>query len=273
MFVVGLAIYWFQVFYMEPNRTFWGAVDNALTTNGVVKLTTQDQAGVTIDTFNRLSFNPTLKAHSLKKITDNTATPASKLTVETIGTKSNDYQRYSQIERTLQNGKKIDYSAVYPLWINATSSSHQPQQLKNSLFGYLLFGNLPLPQREPILASLSKAYQPHFVKRTAENGRRAYTYNVKLNMEAFAEAAQKYGLLLGLPGAGQIKPSAYDKSTAVELQIVIDAPSRQLISIKNSSSGSSEEKYSGYGIVDTVKPPQKTASLQDLQNAIQSATP
>lgn len=268
--LVGVFLLWAQSHYLQPDRTFWAMVNNNLVTNGVVKTSVQDSQGVNIKTLNRLSFSPSTQVHSFRKINDNSTSPASKLTLETIGTKTADFQRYSHIERTLQNGKAIDYSAVYPLWILSSSDGRSPQQLGNALLTPFLFANLPSSDRQAILGDLKKAYEPHLVKRSSENGRRVYAYTVKLSMKPYSEAVKKYGKTLGIKQAQAVK---VDQNISLNLKVKIDAVSRQLISVENTGSIAPVENYSSYGIANWQKPPAKTASLQDLQKAIQSATP
>lgn len=268
--LIGGFLLWAQSHYLQPERTFWATVSNNLSTNGVAKTSQQDSQGANIKTLNRLTFSPSTQVHSFRKITDNSTSPASKLTLETIGTTTADFQRYSHIERTLQNGKAIDYSAVYPLWILSSTGGRAPQQLGNALLTPFLFGNLPPTERQEIIGVLKKAYEPHFVKRSSENGRRVYTYTVKLSMKPYSEAVNKYGKVLGIKQAQAIN---IDQDISLKLQVEIDAVSRQLVSVKNTGSVAPVESYSSYGIANWQKAPQKTSSLQDLQNAIQSATP
>lgn len=261
-------IFWYKQVYSQPDNVFWGAIGNNLRTPSVTKKTVQTNSQTTVTTLTKLSFSPTVQVHSIKKLEDKGAGGA-KVTVEAIGNKDADYQRYINIDRTLQNGKKLDYSPIYDLWLKSTDIQNPPKLINTSLFGSLLFANLPPDQFNKLNPQLRKVYEPHFYKVANINGRKAYIYQVNINMRNYALAVQDYIKLLGIT-ASAAKPDSYPKDASVAVELSIDAASRQVLQTKYTKLSTPSEEYKGYGVTTRAEAPTNIASIQKFQQVIQS---
>ncbi len=269
--IILSVIYWYYACYQSTTKTFWSTVENNLATKSVVKSNTQNNGKTSIATYVGLYFNGRPTMQSLRQITDGTTTPASKLSIETIGTELADYQRYSNIERPSLSNQQLDYSEVYKIWLKTSSDSRPPNQLANNIFGPMLFGNFNYTQRNELLELLKKAYQPTFSGQSKIDGKRVYKYSVKVDMLKYAEAVERYIKLTGLRGSN-ISKSSFQNDAKLALTMKIDVNSRQIVSIDPGEGKGVVEDYSSYGLSKEINKPAKIYTIADLQKAIQSAS-
>jgi hypothetical protein len=156
---------------------------------------------------------------------------------------------------------------------NSGNKQQETQLFNNAIYSALLFGNLPVNQRDKTIQGLKDAYKVDFknVSKSTENGRKTYTYNVKVGLKKYANTVNSYTKILGLPNAGQIKADNYKPTDEVALQISVDVLSRQVKKVYYTSNGSTEQ-YLTYGVVPNFKLPAQTVSYNTLQKAVQKAS-
>jgi hypothetical protein len=262
------AVYWMTQIYNNPEAVFWDSINNSLSTRGVTKITAQKSNTFTTDESIQMGFTPVPVVHDVKKISDTSTSPTTHINLEAIGTTTADYQHYLLIERPSASDKpEPDYKKIYSMWLKSTS----PQIVTSSLFGPILFGNLQQPQRSTVMNSLKKSYNPNIssVRKTTYNGRKAYVYNVQVQLHDYAQAAKDYANSLGLDIGGQIDPANYSTGSKTSIELTVDALSQQIKEINYASNGT-KETYSGYGVLFTAQPPKKTVSSDEFQKAINS---
>jgi hypothetical protein len=271
--VVG-GIFWYKEFYSNPERVFWSMLSNNLTTHSITKEIAQNGASASSSEQTQLTFIPIPMVRDIKDVSSQNSTTSSRIKIESIGTPTDTYQHYVLIKQTDASGEaKHDFSKVYSLWLKNSGKQQKENQLFNNvIYSALLFGNLPVAQRSEMINYLKEAYHVDFnnVQKESNNGRKTYTYNVKLGLRNYAKAVNFYTKALGLPNAGQIKANNYKATDQVSLKFSVDVLSRQARSVEYTSN-SSTEKYVTYGIVTSFKPPAKTVGYDMLQKAVQDA--
>jgi hypothetical protein len=274
LIIVG-GIVWYKAIYSNPERVFWSMLDNNLSTNSITKAINQASSTTINKEQTQLAFSPTPSVRDIKTISAQNGGSASTIKIESIGTPKDTYQHYVLIEQPSKPGKaKADFSEVYPLWLKNSGNKQSEAQLFNgAAYDAVLFGNLPASQRATMLGYLKKAYHTDFsnIKKESNNGRKMYTYSTKVNLRSFANAVNFYSKSLGLPNAGQIKPSNYKATDEVAINLSVDVLSRQLKQTEYVSS-QSVENYITYGVSPNFKPPAHTVSYQTLQSTVQKAS-
>jgi hypothetical protein len=271
--IVG-GIFWYKQVYSSPENVFWGMINNNLSTYSITKEISQSGTSATNKEDTQLGFSPSPVVRDIKDISTQNSANSSRIKIESIGTPTDTYQHYVLIDQSSKSGKKKpDYSRIYSMWLKNSGSNQRDTQLfDNIVYSALLFGNLPPTQRNDTVNYIRNAYHVDFahVAKNTSGGRRTYTYNVKLGLRSFAQAANFYSKTLGLPKTGQIKAENYKPTEEVALKIKVDVLSRQAKNVQYLSNGS-VETYTTYGIVPTFKPPAHTVSYQTLQQAVQTA--
>jgi hypothetical protein len=268
----GLSLYY--TFYADPQRVFNDMITNNLATRGYSKEMIRPAGhGGSSDESIQLNFTPNIRVKDVRQVV--IPASATKVTIETIGTPTADYQRYTKIDRKSSSGKKLDYNRVYSLWVkNGEGTGGDAQLINSAFFGATLFGNLQPANRQEVVQKLKAAYivdYKHVLKQSS-NHRRTYTYVATVYLRQYAAAAKLYAHTLGLPIANQINPEAYTEATRLEVVMTVDVLSRQLSQVQYINQGLTET-YSGYGTAPDINVPAKTVPAQNLNqllNSIQS---
>jgi hypothetical protein len=271
LLIILLAIFWYYKDYNDPKTAFWNMIDNNLSIHSVTKNTVQSNGTDNINETILLAFNPSPAVRDIytQSFKEQGNAAASNLTVERIGTVQTDYEHYLKIDRPAQKGKtKSNYSNIYDMWLKSGEGANE-QVVSSQLFGPVLFGNLSPDQRHTLIKQLQKAYEVDYaiVKKESVNGRRTYTYTVKLSLKQYMIALKYYATAYKLPVAAKIDPSSYSDSDSIDLSVKVDALSSQLRSLDDQANGT-HEKYSGYGLLATVQAPKKTVTSAEFQKAI-----
>lgn len=267
-----LGVLWYYLIYTNPQRIFWGMVENNLSTSSISKVSSQESGSFSSQEVVQVTFSPQLAVHNVRDITDNTQQQPTRIKLEAIGTRQADYQHYLLIDRPAAEGQeKLDYGRVYNMWLKSDEGG--AQLLNSNLFGPVLFGRMPENIRHDLMNDLKKAYDVNFetVKKMNLDGRRTYSFEVEVNLASYAAAAQKYARLLKLPVAEQIDPASYSEDDKTKVTIYVDALSRQVRKMHFSSANTFED-YSSYGISKKVTPPTRTVSSEQFQDAINSVS-
>jgi len=275
LIVIFLIVLWFSKIYADPEHVFSAMLNNNLATQSITKATLRTSGSSSSQDFVQIAFSPELRVHDLKAITDNTTKPASKLTLETIGTVSADYQRYSHIERPNSTKTQQDYQKVYDAWLkNGGQQGGSGQAMGNSLFSAVLYGDFNSVTRAQLLTELKASYSINYAKVSKKGSinRRTYIYHATVPLQKYAKAAHDYAQALGLPLASQINPASYQPTDKLDINITVDVLSRQIKKVDYLSQNFSEN-YSGQGNAATIILPQKTVSTAVFQDAVKSLNP
>jgi hypothetical protein len=270
--IIAGGVLWYKLVYTNPEHVFWGMVSNNLATPSVTKEIIQSGSSTTNHEDTQLALTPSPQVRDIKEIASSTG--SSKIKIESIGTPTDTYQHYLLIEQPQKNSKaKADYSKVYPLWIKNSGNNQPEAQLFNGVvYDAVLYANMQPEQRAKLVDYLRDAYHVDYsnVRKESNNGRKNYTYNVKINLRNFAVAANYYSKTLGLPNGGKIKPNNYKASDEVAINLSVDILSKQLRQLEYVSSRSTE-KIVTYGVVANFTPPEHTVKYDALQKAVQAA--
>jgi hypothetical protein len=271
--LVAAAATWYNSVYANSERVFWDMVGNNLKINSVTEEIKQAGTTGTSDEFTQMSFSPNPNVRYIKKISATSAQGNAQISVESIGTPKDTYQHYVFISQPGKPSSK--FKNVYPLWLKNSGSPQSDTTLFNQkmLNSAVLFGNMQPSGRAQTVDYLRKAYQTNFdkVQKQTVDGRRVFTYKVKINIRDYVEAVRYYAKSEGLPNSDKLKPESYKKSDQFSATYTVDVMSRQLRKVVYNNT-STEAQYSGYGIQTNVHAPTHTVSYQKLQDAVKSAS-
>lgn len=269
--IIGGGLLWYTKIYSSPERVFWGMIDNNLATQGVTKALKGTTPTGSTNSLTQLTWNPNPTVKSLREVTYQNTKPPTIVALEGATTPSASLQHYAKID----DGKGRDYRQIYGLWIKTQGgdSNQSAPNFNDAIFNVLLFGNLKLADRVSITDKLHQAYEVDFAAtgKHMADGRKVFTYNVKLNLQRYAEAAKMYSKIYGLPSEKTINPDNYANAQPVALQISVDVLSHQIDNIVYLQSKSAEA-YSGYGITPQTDKPKNIVSTEAFQRALQSVS-
>jgi len=264
---------WYQRIYTDPERVFWGSIENNLSTSSVTRVTNANQNGQTIRQTQDIDFIGELSVQNKVLIEGG----GQKVEVETRGFKDVDYIQYSAIELPDTAAQELAADAI-GRWAKTERSdvnpddpdtlfTPQPELVDEALLSsFLLFGNLPADKRGPLVDQLRQAYDVGFesVVEVDIDGNTAYEYNVTIDVSKYAEALATYLRIYDKSDLADTVVSQIEPGTSVSTVITIDKKSRNLV--KTSTTGSvGEETYTAHGVSRQLEKLDTDLTNEELQ--------
>ena len=266
--------------YLSPQRRFWMAIENNLSTSSVVRETESGGTGnKTVET-TRFAFGAQAVQDKINNVSLKSATAESNVTTETVMTLSEQFVRYNNIFSTEKktDGSNYNFAAIQGVWAKqdaATGAAGRDEQRLTyiqPLITLAPFGNLTPRARRAIVKKLkdNNVYTVDFAHPAYDDstGEMLTTYDVSVKTKRYVTVLQDYLKDAGFGSYSAINPSAYPDSAEVQANFIIRQRNSTIASLVFSNQ---TENYSDYGITQPLKLPSKTVSLSELQNRLQSA--
>lgn len=279
LLVVSGVLSWDR-YVTDPERVFWGTIDQGMKTSGVTVQANQSGNGSSMHQTTQYAMNGQSAAHTTTSLTQG----GTVILNEIISTQTADYTRYDSIktDQKTPSGKPMHFSKVIGVWAKIDGGSGQSELLPQAVLGT----NLPLGGVALPLAPLSpanrtalanqikkdKVYAVDFkhVTKAHKNGRLVYTYTAKVNPGTYAAMMKKFGTMAGIHTLDSINPEQYAGQPSFTLKLTVDARSHRLVTAE-SEDGSVRQTYTGYDIPVLIKAPATALSSTELQKRLQEA--
>lgn len=278
LMVVALFGAWQYHNTTNPDRLFWGMVDNSLQTTSFSRHSVTKSGGQSADQVVDVSVAPKQTIYSQTRFNQTGADEAQAAT-ENIGTPKADYVRYTSITTSQRNaqGKQYDFSKVINVW---GGSQTEDQKLTNgqlfnqSVLGVVPTGNLTSTQRNHLIALMKNkgtyTYKVSKPSREMPFGRPTYTFNVVVSPPAYIGALKEFGRDIGLNQLESVNPDHYKDATKMQFMVSVDGWTHQITHIVQGS-GNKDEAITGYNFRKTMPtPPTKTIGVDELQARLQT---
>lgn len=262
--------YWYQNVLTNPERILSGMLDKSLQTTSVSRNVTQVGEGNNVNQSVYLSFTPDIKAQTITKLSEKTATATTTVTTETIGTPDADYVRYSAVDISGGDAKQ-NFDSVLNTWgaNKATATGQAPAFLNDALFVIVPFGNLNSSQRVALKNEIRDVnlYKFQDSKIDFNNGRPYIDYNIGLTPKALVQVLAKYVEMTGVGNADELVPERYEGAPEIQVQLRVDLLSRHVRTIQFEGTGRLET-YTGYNTKREVTLPTETITIDELQSRL-----
>jgi hypothetical protein len=268
-------VFWWRELRSDPERVFWGAIQNALQTQSVSRQVARDTNTQQPDQFLRLHTTPNQGVLGVNKYYQSGDREMPTLITETIGVPEADYIRVLLLESTDPNQPSPDISSIRDKWADATPvgiGEKQGQLYSQFALSIVPFGNLSRAQLTDLMNKMreNKVYNVDYSKmqRVEDNGRQAYSYEVSVNTEQYLVILKQFASYAGLHQLDDIDPSQYKEARPLSFKFLIDVASHQLIGTQRA--GGEATRYHSYGLRSpVVAAPNETMTLDELQQKLQ----
>lgn len=276
--ILGVSTFlWWHYVESNPKRVFTAMLNNALQVqSGTIKIVQPPVSGQTLDQTVQFSVTGQHLVYAYKTLSQLGST----VHLETIGTPSDEFDRYTNIQTSQlsASGKPLNFNNILGQW--AENGSPTSQIYNNFYFSLTAldvvpFGNFSYAQRAKLLklmqSSYSVDYSDNGLGRQIINGRPTYSYNVQVVPKEYVTMLKQYATLTGINQLESIKPSDYSNKTSLTVRLVVDVWSRQLISIAYPSNGN-VKYFSQFGQQRTPIPfpPTPRISITELERRLNS---
>ncbi len=278
--VVGLAgfamsgYYWYQKSFTNTDRIFYGMISKSLDTRSITRTIVQEEASRTDAQNTFLQFSPETMVGTKASVEQvDTNRQASRVATETIGTKTADYIRYTDVSLPNSDSNSVDYSKIVNIWAKRDNNPEQgevPQTLNEASFTFVPFGNFSPDDRQKII-NLIKEKQAYTLSNdniVYENGRPILTLNASIKPKALVEVMREYAEMTGIGNKDQLDPSQYSNSSTFTIKLRIDVITRHLKQVVYPNDERTED-YDAYGLTLRLAEPKESISVDELQGKLQ----
>lgn len=265
---------WWHFVHSSSANVFYGAISNSLKSTGSVRNVSQKQEAVEIK---EETFINTAGPHVVNSQTSLTQS-GTNYDREAVGTPEGYYVRYNGIQTSEKNnaGQPHDFSQVLKVWGKADKEAGGDQYYNEvTLLNVVVpAGNLSADNRTDLMNQIKDdgtyQFDKNAVRKSIENGRPTYTYDVTVDLEQYIKTVKKFASHAGIstPQLESADPASYKGQPALKFTFKVDAWSRQLTEVNYNDNGRIE-KTSSYGLRREVEVPAQTIDINELQKRLQ----
>lgn len=261
------SVMWRRFVFLSDKRVFWGAIDKALSVEGVAVSIDDSSETVIRETTLTQDFSNDLSSESRTVFKDDTIDSI----IRTVSTKTNDYLYYEKNQNT-KNPKLSDFEGIW-VDIGAPEQSESKTLSDNLTNGSLiLIGNLTSSDRKRLLGTMrdDNLYTVQGVVRTEQkNGKEVRVYRVEINTVAYNKALKSYLSIIGLDQASAQVIVDDQGAPAPVVEVMIEPISRTIFASgypELSSEGARE--YTKWDVRNDFELPTSFITSDELQKRL-----
>jgi hypothetical protein len=274
LLLVGGGLWWWKL-CTDPQKVFWGMMEQNLSTRAVTIEAQQDSNGSGM----RQTVQYSLGANNVTRTLTVITQPGTEVKNEMFATTKHDYTRYLSVKTTQKSadGKELDFSKVIGVWAKSDDGQSQlfPQAVLNSALPIggmaVPIGHLDPVKRERLMKQIldDNAYDANYdsVKKQDYRGRKVYVYDVTIHPVAYAGIIKQFAKDLGLDQLDQLDPNTYREQPNIEMRFTVDVKSRRLVKVELPSNNY-VQNYSSYDVPISLQEPKNTISTTELQKRL-----
>lgn len=257
-FLIAGAAWWFLV-YTNPERVFQDMLRHNFMTQGYTRtVEAEAEGGASQKRITQIQMGVSPSA----RIVEESKQPDSAQTTEFISTRERTFARFLEY----QNPQVENIWAILP-----QANTLESEVIERT---YFPMGRLDQAERERLLHFINQntVYSVNYdtVRQEKVNGRSAYTYDVTVQLQAYAGMLQEFGRAIGFESyVAGIDPSRFASSEPVALKVSVDKVSHALLRWQGMGV-SATESYSAYGITGKpVDTPMDYITLKELESRLE----
>lgn len=268
--IIGLTGLWLFCNRVQtnPERTFWGMVEQSLSTSSVTMQAFQSKGSDSMKQTTSLSLGSQNAARTRIDLKQSGV----ELVTDVIGTPDADYTRYVSVKasKEVTGGRNLNTKGLTDTWAKS-----DPQMFGQASLGLgLSLGSIPVPvgslnsaQRAGIMKEMQERvlYRVDFGKVSKEHkdGRLLYAYDVETAPFVYVQIMKLFADNIGIKTIEQIDPENYRQLDTVKMRLTVDVRARHLKSVTFKANNYTQN-YSSYGAPLKADIPGKTITLDEL---------
>ncbi len=263
---------WWHYIRSNPDRTFYAAVQNSISTYGMTKTVTQESGDQKLNQKVALSVAGQNVAQGATNVSQAGDTNAH-IKTQVISSPTEEYVRYTEIntDQKKANGDAMDFSKLVGIW-GKSEASRGGDTFNETVLGVVPVGNLSGAQRQSLMHLIhdKQVYKFKAPQHAIVNGRPVYTYDVTVAPEAYVGMLKEFAKSMGMSQLDSVDPTNYKDAEPLTFKLKVDVWAQQLTGIEYSG-GQRNETIGSYGIPRHVDLPKDSISIEDLQTKLQEA--
>lgn len=265
--------FWYTRLYMTPERRFWTALSNSMSTPSVVRTLTQGGSGNEVVQDYRFHFAPQRVVENRVVYTEKSATTDTSVTTEGVIFPTEQYLRYTSFTNSRNdNEKNSNIDAVLGRWAVQSSENAEESNLNylSEQVSLVVIGNYSSAFRNEILRDMQQkqVYGPNLSTPTEDklNDEAVYVYTISVKLKNYAEFLNKAFVEAGYGEFPPLNPDNYREDSAVNGNVFVRKRDNAVVGI---NFGGREERYGNYGVLKQIDKPEVSLTVEELQTQVQ----
>lgn len=260
-----------QLYYQTPNRLWHDALSNSLQTRSatitIVQKTDEADRRQTI-TFNAGTQNQARSDVVLRS-------QGSLVVTESIGTKTADYSRYTQIQ-----SKDKDYKNILGVWAKTDLAADEQSEspllagiaLRTGSIPGVPLVEVPSSKQIDLYKLLNGAVTADFssAKSIEVDGRAATTFTATIKPQAYITYIKALDDALDYKALSSVTADSYKDRQDVTVSLAVAKDDHRIMRLTIPGVADYQESYGNYGKPFSVAIPDKTITAQELQSRLQN---
>jgi|GEM_PF-5940795 len=268
------ASFWWVNIRNNPERIFWGAIENSLSTRSVVTSIPRNTTVNQPDQFFFVTNSPDKAATGVEKFYRSGDNDEPYQVREFIGTTTSDFVRIKDYVETRPNAEQPDISSFRNVWADITEQDGEGRLYQRFAFELIPFVYVPEDVRPMLLEKIraSEVYDVNFSNaiKTTHNGRPALLYDVRVNPEQYAAALKELAPYIGIEELKDINPSDFSNQPQIRLRVTIDTLSKQLVVLRQTMQDETST-FAGHNLRrPEIEAPENHISVEELQERLRA---
>lgn len=265
--------FWYTRLYMTPERRFWAALDNSMSTSSVVRTLTQGGSGNEVVQDYRFHFAPQRVVENRVIYTEKSSTTDTSVTTEGVIFPEEQFLRYTAFTNSRTDDEQnSNIDAVLGKW--AVQSSENPEEAKlnylSEQVSLVIIGNYSSAFRNEMIQDMQQKqlYGPNLSTPVEDklNDEAVYVYTISVKLKNYAELLNKAFVEAGYGEFPALDPDNYREDSAVNGNIFVRKKDNAVVGI---NFGGREERYGNYGVVKQIDKPEVSLTVEELQTQVQ----
>jgi len=278
-FAFGMVIFlvtsyfWYTRLYMTPERRFWTALNNSMSTPSVVRTLTQGGSGNQVVQDYRFNFAPQRVVENRVIYTEKSSVTDTSVTTEGVIFPTEQYLRYTSFTNSrTDNGINSNIDSVLGKWAVQSSDNVEDAKLNylSEQVSLIIIGNYSADFRREVLQQLQQrqVYGENISTPVEDklNDESVYVYTISVKLRDYAELLNKAFVTAGYGEFAPLDPANYREDSAVNGNIFVRKKDNAVVGV---NFGGREERYSNYGVVKQVDRPEVSLTVEELQAKVQ----
>ena len=270
---IGLVTSYFAYdrLYMTPERRFWIAIENSMTTNSVVRTLAQGASGNQVTQDYRFHYSPQRVIENRVELSERSATVDTQIVTEGIIFPDRQYLRYTSFD-SQANGQEANIDSLLGTWASEPAENEEEAKLTylSEQVTLVVFGNYGTSLRTSYLNDLRDAYRVDFntaTELTNDDGDAVIIYPLRVGLPEYTAILQRSFVDAGYGEFPPLNPENYREGSDIAAAITVRKKDNAVVGI---AFGDREESYGNYGLVKQIDAPDAELSIDQLQDQVQA---
>lgn len=265
--------FWYSQLYMTPERRFWIAINNSMSTSSVVRTLTQGGTGNQVVQDYRFHFAPQRVVENKVVYVEKSATTNTSVTTEGIIYPTDQYLRYTEFTNSRSDSvDNANIDSVLGQW--AIQETPDPEEAKlnylSEQVSLVIFGNYGANIRSDMIKQLQErsVYGKEILNPLEDefNDEKVYIYTISVKLKDYAEILNNAFISAGYGEFAPLNPDNYSTDSKVNGNVIVQKKNNSVVAVRF---GGREEVYKNYGVVKQVEKPIAEMTVEELQQKVQ----